>query len=181
MRSTCPASRFILAREARGARGFTLIEVLIVIAILLAIGGLVVVNLIPQKEKADIDLQKIQIADIDKAMKMFKLNMNRWPTEDEGLAALTDKSVIQDEGEQSQWRGPYLETPVLQDHWKHDLIYRNPSERGEGLYDIVSMGPDGEEGTADDIANFDLLKGSAGAASPDDGEDVAPPPVDDGG
>lgn len=161
-------------RPRRSRSAFTLIEVLIVIAILLAIGGLVVVNLLPQKEKSDVNLQQVQIDTIDKALKMFKLDMKRWPTEEEGLAALSDKSVIQDESEQAQWRGPYLETPVLKDTWKRDLIYRHPSERGEGLYDVVSPGPDGQEGTADDITN------SSRQAEVDDqpaseGENFAPP------
>lgn len=154
-------------------RGFTLIEVLIVIAILLAIGGLVVVNLLPSKDQADIDLQKVQIDQIDAAIKRFKLDMKRWPTEDEGLPALSDKSVIQDEAEQAKWRGPYLEEPVIKDSWNHDLIYKHPSERGDDKYDIVSVGPDGEEGTGDDIANFDVAAAGSGTGS---GDDLAPPP-----
>lgn len=166
-------------RQFVSRRGFTLIEVLIVIAILLALGGLVVVNLIPQKEKADINLQKIQIGDLDKAMKMFKLDMKRWPTQEEGLAALWNKSAIQDESEATAWHGPYLETPITKDNWKHDLIYRNPSERGEGLYDLVSIGPDGEEGTLDDITNYDNLKNAEGEISNDN--NFTPPSGGSGG
>ena len=65
-------------------RGLTLIEVLIVIAILLAIGGLVVVNLLPAKDQADMDLTRVQIDTFEQAMKRFKLDMKRWPTEEEG-------------------------------------------------------------------------------------------------
>ena len=151
------------------------------IAILLAIGGLVVVNLLPTKDQADVDLQKIQLTQIDAAMKRFKLDMQRWPTEDEGLPALTRKDVIQDEAEAAKWRGPYLEADVIKDKWNHELIFRNPSERGEGLYDIVSIGPDGEEGTDDDITNYDRSKGTDGELADEGGSLVPPPGSGNGG
>lgn len=155
--------------------GFTLIEVLIVIAILLAIGGIVVVNLLPAKDKADIDLQKVQFDQIDGAMKRFKLDMNRYPTEEEGLAALNRKDSIP-EDQQANWRGPYMESDVLKDKWNHALVYHFPGElRGEQFYDLISFGPDGQEGTADDITNHDRHKGADGEiASPD--ESFSPPP-----
>lgn len=134
--------------------GFTLIELLIVIAILLAIGGLVVVNLIPRGEQAKADLQRVQLNQICKAFDNFRLDMDRWPSEDEGLEALWSKASIQDENEQTRWRGPYLTEAVTQDRWGHDLVYRFPGElRGETYYDLISLGPDGEEKTADDITN----------------------------
>jgi len=73
-----------LPRMAR--RAFSLIELLIVIAILLAIGGLVVVNLLPAKSQADIDLTRVQIDQFGSAMKRFQLDMKRIPLQDEGLA-----------------------------------------------------------------------------------------------
>jgi general secretion pathway protein G len=165
--------------KCRAPRGFTLIEVLIVIAILLALGGLIVVNLMPVQEKSDVKLQRIQIDGLAQAMDLFKFNMKRWPTEDEGLAALWDKSSIQDEAEQARWEGPYMKNPVTKDNWDHELIYRNPSERGEDAYDIVSMGPDGEEGTEDDITNFDRLKNADGEVG--EGDNLAPPPTPESG
>jgi general secretion pathway protein G len=161
---------------ARG-RGFTLIEVLIVIAILLAIGGLVLVNVMGRKQQADADLQLVQFKAIDGAMDQFKLDMKRYPTEEEGLAALTNKSVIQDETEAALWRGPYLKQVITKDKWNHDLIYRNPSESlGEGAYDLISFGPDGQQGTADDILNHPKnangdVEGATGTAA----DSFAPP------
>ena len=135
-------------------RGLTLIEVLIVIAILLAIGGLVVVNILPQRDKADKDLTSVQIENLVGAMKMFKLNMKRFPTEDEGLAALWNRDAIEDEEEAESWQGPYLEDPLPRDTWNNEWVYRPESEiAGTAYYDIISMGPDGEEGTDDDIHN----------------------------
>lgn len=156
-------------------RGLTLIEVLIVIAILLAIGGLVVVNLLPAKDQADIDLQKAQFDMVKTAMDKFKLDMKRYPSEDEGLAALNAKDAIADEAEQANWRGPYVETPIVKDNWNHDIVYRFPGElRGEQYYDLISFGPDGEEGTADDITNHDRIKGADGEIAAE-GDTFAPP------
>ena len=126
--------------KRRTQRGLTLIEVMIVIAILLAIGGLVVVNLLPAKDRADADLTTTQIDQFDAALKMFKLNMGRYPTEDEGLRALWSEEAIEDEEEVANWDGPYLENPIPQDHWGSEWLYRYPGEiRGESFYDIWSQ------------------------------------------
>ncbi len=155
-------------------RGMTLIELLIVIAILVAIGGLLVVNIMPQREKAMIDLQRADFQRIDSAMKLFQINMNRYPTEEEGLLALTRKDALEDEEEATNWNGPYLEASALKDKWDNDIVYRNPSEElGEGSYDLVSFGPDGEEDTDDDITNHDSLRDESGEISEDD---IALPP-----
>jgi len=170
-----------VARIAQIARrGFTLIEVLIVIAILLAIGGLVVVNLLPAKGQADVDLQRVQLDSIDKGLSLFKLHMNRYPTEEEGLNALMRKDAIQDEAEQAKWRGPYLEADASKDKWNHQIVYKIPSESlGEGYYDLISWGPDGQEGTADDLTNHDRLKNADGEITSPSGptaDTFAPPP-----
>ena len=152
----------------RRRRAFTLIELLIVIAILLAIGGLVVVNLIPRGEQAKADLQRVQFDQVDSAMKQFRLDLNRYPTEEEGLEVLWRSDNLEDEEDQQRWRGPYLETPLLEDIWGGEITYRNPSEElGEGYYDIVSFGPDGEEGSEDDVTNHDRLRDEEGEISED--------------
>jgi general secretion pathway protein G len=156
-------------------RGFTLIEVLIVIALLLAIGGLVVVNLLPAKGQADIDLQRVQFDQVDGAMKKFKLDMTRYPSEEEGLAALTSKDAISDENEKASWRGPYMEDAVLQDKWHHDVVYHFPGQLvGEETYDLISFGPDGQEGTPDDITNHDRKKGADGEFNKGEENSFAP-------
>jgi general secretion pathway protein G len=163
-------------------RAFTLIELLIVIAILLAIGGLVVVNLIPRGEQAKMDLQRVQFDQIDNAMKQFRLDMNRWPSEEEGIEALWRRDSLEDEEEYDRWRGPYLENPINEDNWGNELVFRNPSEEmGETYYDLVSIGPDGEEGSDDDITNHDRLRDEEGEiaedmdfGAPDDGGGAGP-------
>ncbi len=151
-------------RVPRRARpGFTLIELLIVIAILLAIGGLVVVNLIPRSEQAKTDLQSVQLKQIASAIDQFRLDMDRLPTEEEGIEVLWDGERIEDDTERQRYRGPYLTAPVRADRWGNVLAYRFPGEiRGEAYYDLVSFGPDGEEGTDDDLTNHDNLMGADG-------------------
>lgn len=164
-----------LPRRAR--RAFTLIELLIVIAILLAIGGLVVVNLIPRGEQAKADLQRVQFDLIGSAMDQFRLDMDRWPAEEEGLAALWDPESLEDEDDTQRWRGPYLKDRVLEDKWGNELIYHYPGElRGESYYDIISIGPDGEEDTEDDITNHDRLRDEEGELP----EDIDFAPADTG-
>lgn len=157
------AMRLHTRRRVGRARAFTLIELLIVIAILLAIGGLVVVNLIPRGEQAKADLQRVQFDLIRSAFDQFRLDMDRWPTQDEGLDVLWNKESLEDDTESERWRGPYLPDPIREDRWGHELLYRFPGEiRGETYYDLISVGPDGEEGTEDDITNHDRLRDEEG-------------------
>jgi general secretion pathway protein G len=152
------ARRVTIAR-----RGFSLMELLIVIIILLALGGIVLVGYLNVADQADVDLQRVQFDQIDQAMKRFKLDLKRWPSEEEGLTVLWSRDALEEEDDQTRWRGPYLETPIRADNWGSELVYRYPSEEmGEGFYDIVSFGPDREEGTEDDITNHDRLRDEEG-------------------
>ena len=161
-------------------RAFTLIELLIVIAILLAIGGLVVMNLIPRGEQAKADLQLVQFDQVDGAMKQFRLDLNRWPTEEEGLAVLWNREQLEDEEDFERWRGPYLENAIVDDSWGNELIYRYPGEiRGESFYDLISIGPDKEEDTDDDITNHDRQRDAEGEIA-EEFEDFTPADTDDG-
>lgn len=135
-------------------RAFTILELLIVIGILLAIGGLVLYNVLGASEKADLKLVKVQIQAFQTGLAEFKSDMKRWPTSEEGLAVLWSKDAIQDEEETSKWGGPYVTEAKPKDTWGHEWVYRVPSEIDESKpYDIVSLGPDGQEGTEDDITN----------------------------
>lgn len=147
-------------RPAR--RGLTLIEILIVIAILLALGGLVVMNLMPARDQADVDLTTAQIDRMTDALDRFRLDLRRYPSEEEGLAALWNREVLEDERDMNNWRGPYIDV-IREDAWGSEWIYRYPGElRGEAYYDLISPGPDREEGTDDDITNHDRLRGEDG-------------------
>lgn len=159
---TTPASH----RVARGGLvrrgGFSLIELLIAIAIVLAIGGLVAVNLLPKKAESDINLTRTQIDTLEGALKMFQLDMKRIPTEDEGIAALWNKELLEDEDEAANWKGPYLESPITTDTWGTEWFYTDMSENLEGTHEIISYGPDREEGTEDDISSLDRKRDADG-------------------
>ncbi len=146
----------------RPVHGFTILELLIVIGILIAIAGLVLVNVLGASEKADRKLCLAQIKGFEGALEAFKVEMKRWPTEEEGLAVLWSKDAIANDEDKSRWGGPYLKEPKPKDNWGHAWVFHIPSQI-EGLpFDIISVGPDGEEGTADDISNHDDKKNADG-------------------
>jgi len=136
-------------------RGFTILELLIVIGIILAIGGLVTPFLLNSLKESDTGLTKIQIQNLEQGLDQFYLHMKRYPTEEEGLAALWNSESLEDEEATANWKGPYFEKPSPKDTWGFEWVYRSPSEVEGIAYDLLSVGPDGEEGTDDDLTNLD--------------------------
>lgn len=163
MMSTTQAQMTRRHRAARTRRrAFTILELLIVIGILLAIGGIVLINVIGAKDRADIGVTKVQMQALEDGLQRFRVDMKRWPSEDEGIAVLWSSTNLDDEGDVDAWGGPYLEKPVTTDQWGSEWIYQNPSEV-EGLpYGLVSIGPDREEGTEDDLSIHDDIVGEDG-------------------
>lgn len=139
--------------------GFTLIEVLIVLVIVLAIGGIVAVNLMPRRDQALKDTERVQLRMIEAALEQFYLDMGRYPTEEESIASLWDKTKIEDENLQTKHMGNYFAQGKknLKDQWGNEYGYRPLDSEAEGgesdgrKYELWSNGPDGEEGTEDDI------------------------------
>jgi general secretion pathway protein G len=150
------------------ARGFTLIEVMIVILIVLMLGGLVAWNLMGTKEDAEANIVKIQMNTIQDALKQFRFVYDRYPTDEEGIKVLWDKTVVQDEADQKKWKA-FLEKPVPKDHYGNEWGYRQKSEHGdENTYDLWSYGKDKQEGTDDDIVSWDKeadANGTSGSPS----------------
>ena len=160
-------SRLSRRRISSGRRAFTILELLIVIAILLAIGGIVLINVLGAQDRADIGVTQVQMQALSDAMKQFRVDMKRYPTEEEGVAVLWSSSALEDEEAASAWGGPYLEKPVANDQWGNAWVYRNPSDT-EGLpYDLLSTGPDGEEDSEDDISIHDGMMGEDGEMGDD--------------
>lgn len=133
--------------RSRRSGGFTLIEVLIVIAIIVALSGLVGVALFQRRDEAKVDLAKTDMNTIKSAMKQFYLHFDRYPTSEEGVVALWDKSMLDDPELEDKWRG-YLDAKMEKDRWGNEWGYEQLSYNS---YRIWSFGPDGEEDTEDDI------------------------------
>lgn len=121
------------------SRGFTLIELLVVLAILTLLAGLVGPRVLNQLGGAKSKTAGVQIADLDKSLELFKLDVGRYPSSEEGLEALVKKP-----GNVNGWTGPYLKGSVPNDPWGKPYRYANPGPNG-GL-EILSLGADGAPG-----------------------------------
>lgn len=119
--------------------GFTLIEILIVIAIIALLASLVTPRLFGKLESSKQKIAKTQIELIETALDMFRLDVGRYPTSQEGL-----KVLWQNPGNIPNWNGPYLKKPILKDPWGNPYIYISPGKHGP--YDLYSLGADGKPG-----------------------------------
>lgn len=137
----------------RTRRGFTLLEVLMVIVILGVLAALIVPQFAGTQEGAYKDLTATRIKDLRNKLEMFKLNCDRFPTSDEGLIALVQQP--DDEELAEKWRGPYLDESGLKDAWGRELQYESPGSNNEGTFDLSSAGPNGQFGDEDDITNWE--------------------------
>lgn len=129
-------------RRARPQNGFTLIEVMVVVAILAILAALIVPKVIGRPDEARIVAAKQDIATLMQALKLYRLDNNRYPTTEQGLAALV--SVPSTAPVPANWKpGGYLER-LPRDPWGNPYRYLNPGLRGE--IDVFSFGADGVAG-----------------------------------
>jgi len=132
--------------------GFTLLEVMVVIMIIGGMAALIVPNLIGNKSKADIQKVKSDITALENALDMYNLDNSIYPTTDQGLEALVSEPESTPAARNYRDGGYIKRLP--QDPWGNDYILNNPGENGK--IDVLSVGLDGEEGTEDDIGNWNL-------------------------
>ncbi|OGP73765.1 MAG: type II secretion system protein GspG [Deltaproteobacteria bacterium RBG_16_49_23] len=125
--------------DRRGERGFTLIEIMIVIIIIGLMAGLVAPRLMDKLTQAKHKAAKAQVALYGTALDTFRLDVGRYPTTEEGLKVLREKPPGVE-----MWKGPYLSKEVALDPWGKPYIYKSPGEHGD--YDLLSFGLDGVEG-----------------------------------
>jgi general secretion pathway protein G len=131
--------------------GFTLLELLVVMAIIGLLAGFVAPRYFAQVGKSQVKVTRAQIDAFDKALDQFRLDVGRYPTTEEGLQAL----VVQPNGEPN-WHGPYLKKGVPADPWGRPYVYEQPGTHG-GDFELQSYGKDGRPGGSGedaDITNF---------------------------
>lgn len=130
-------------------RGFTLLELLVVMVIIGLLVGYVGPKYFAQIGKSEIKVARAQIDGFEKSIDQYRIDTGHFPTSEQGLAALFTKPA-----NEPKWQGPYLKKEAPVDPWGQPYIYRSPGTRGD--YEIISLGKDGQpggEGEAADITN----------------------------
>ena len=128
-------------------RGFTLLELLVVMVIIGLLAGYVGPKYFSQIGKSESKVAKAQIDAFEKALAQYRLDVGHFPTTEQGLNAL----VARPAGEQ-KWEGPYLAKSVPLDPWGKPYLYKNPGQHGD--YDLYSLGKDGVPGGTGDAADI---------------------------
>jgi len=132
----------------RRTGGFTLVEMLLVLTILALLAAIVLPNIMRHGPESKKKAAGIQIKAFEQAFQMFELDNGNLPKGKDGLNALQQRPR-----DAKNWNGPYLE-PIPKDPWEHDYVYDCPGKHRPASFDLMSMGPDGQPGTEDDIVNW---------------------------
>ena len=130
------------------ARGFTLLELLVVIVIIGLLAAYVGPKYFAQLGKSEVTIARAQIEAFEKSLDTYRLDVGRYPSSDEGLAAL----LVAPPSAGAKWNGPYLKKAVPLDPWGHAYQYRSPGTKGE--FEIVSTGRDGQPGGSGEDADI---------------------------
>lgn len=137
-------SSILRPRSSAISTGFTLIELLVVVSILVLLASLVGPRVMKAFSGSKTKTARIQIEQLAGTLDIYRLEVGRYPTTDEGLQAL-----VEDPGDVSGWNGPYLKkTQVPKDPWGFEYEYRAPGEHG--AFDIWTLGADNQEGGEDE-------------------------------
>ena len=141
-----------LTVRAASARGFTLLEILVVLLILGLLAGLAITNVDKIFGGAQVDTTRLFVSQSMKLpLNAYRASMGEFPSTSDGLQALVSAPGSRAE----RWRGPYIEGSLPLDPWKEPYQYVYPGQRNKGGYDLWSKGPDKQTGTEDDIGNWD--------------------------
>ena len=127
--------------------GFTLLELLVVVAIIGLLVGYVAPRYFAQVGKSEVQVARAQLDAIEKALDQYRLDTRRYPTAEQGLAALVTKPA-----NEANWSGPYLKRALPNDPWGRPYVYRTPGQKGE--FDLLSFGRDGKAGGSGEDADI---------------------------
>lgn len=140
--------------EQRSRAGFTLIEIMVVIVVIAILATLVAPEVFRQVGSAKESTARSQIEMLGAALDAYRLDVGRYPSTQDGLAALNQAPAG---ASTSRWRGPYLRKQVPNDPWGNPYVFRSPGQVNPRLYDLLSHGEDGRpggEGEAADITSW---------------------------
>lgn len=140
------------SNTANKHKGFTLLEIMVVIVILGILASLVVPNLMGNKDKADHQKVVSDLVALENALDMYRLDNNNYPSTSQGLEALVNQPSG-DPAPRNYRQDGYIRR-LPQDPWGNDYLLVSPGEKGR--LDVFSIGLDGQEGSEDDIGNWNL-------------------------
>ncbi|HEX8873640.1 MAG TPA: type II secretion system major pseudopilin GspG [Nitrosospira sp.] len=139
-----------IQQRLKTERGFTLLELLVVMVIIGLLAGYVAPKYFSQVGKSEVKVAQAQIDSLEKALDQYRLDTGHYPATEQGLAALMTRPA-----NEPKWQGPYLKKIAPPDPWGRSYAYKYPGERAE--YDLYSFGKDGQPGgtgEAADITNW---------------------------
>jgi general secretion pathway protein G len=136
------------SQSRRGTvRGFTLLELLVVLVVLGLLVSIVGPRYFNQLGKSEGKAAQAQIASLAKALDMYRIDVGRYPSTEQGLAALSAAPA-----NEPKWHGPYLQKTVPNDPWGRPYAYKSPGDTGE--FDLISLGKDGAAGGTEENADI---------------------------
>ncbi len=145
------------------SRGFSLVEVLLVIVIILMLAGALVVYVLPQQEGAQRNTTRLKMKNIETALNLYKTSVGSYPSEEQGgLNALLARPEYEDARLAERWTGPYLNRgTTLDDSWGNALVYEMvdktlTDDPTAPDFRLLSVGPDGQPDTEDDVPLFQV-------------------------
>lgn len=140
------ANALRFATQKATQRGFTLLELLVVMVIIGLLAGYVGPKYFAQIGKSETKTARAQIDALSKALDQYRLDTGHYPSTEQGLAALNAPP-----SDEPKWHGPYLQKAVPDDPWGRPYLYKSPGEYGE--YDVWSLGKDGQVGGNEESAD----------------------------